>query len=78
MHMHHRHHGRPVAGLDDMPQGAPPSVRILVTDADLRDAIARATAFERIIVSQASARAQRYAQLVPPDGKGRPGRFGEG
>ena len=78
MHMLHRHHERPGPELGDVPNGAPPSVRILVTDADLRDAIARATAFERIIVSQASARAQRYAQLAPPDGEARSGGFGEG
>lgn len=72
--MLHRHHDQRDPGDDGVTRGAPPSVRLLVTDADLRDAIARATAFERIIVSQASARAQRYAQLAPPGTDARNGR----
>jgi hypothetical protein len=44
----------------------PCSVRILHGEEELRAALERATGFEQILMSQATARANRYSRLTPP------------
>jgi hypothetical protein len=42
------------------------SVRILHDEAELRAALERASGFEQLLMSQATARANRYSRLRPP------------
>jgi hypothetical protein len=44
----------------------PCSVRILHGEEELRAALERATGFEQVLMSQATARANRYSRLTPP------------
>lgn len=43
------------------------SVRILHDEAELREAVERATGFEQLLMNQASARASRYLRLTPAE-----------
>lgn len=48
----------------------PPLVRVLRNDDELRDAVARAAAFERVVAASAEMRVARYEAIEPPPGSG--------
>ncbi len=65
--MHVFRHRR-VDPIDDPPEHATAStsVRILHDEEELRAALERASGFERLLMSQATARAARYSRLTLP------------